>query len=144
MKKTLVAVATAIALLFGTAACGDMSASGEPDYMGVCVDPNTETRLDDDACDDDESEFLTYAVLWYLASNSGHAYPGVGHKVNKSHYVTSLPKGKKAKMGLSSKGGSSVKSYTNKKYGNGGSSGSKKNGGSNWGGSKPGGGVKRK
>lgn len=107
-KIAMLLVIPMIAMSF--AACG----AQQDEYVGVCVDPNTEQRLDDDACDDDESEFLTYAVVWYMLANSSRSYPAVGGHVTKSYFRTTKPKGASIHYGLPKEGGTSVKSYSSK------------------------------
>lgn len=114
MKKLIIALLALVVGLTSLTAC----AQPEPEYAAVCVDPNTEERLPDSACgeaagyDDSGSDFLTYAVLWYMLMDSSRPYPAVGSKVNKSYFTTKLPDGKRYTTGLSSKGGSSVKSWS--------------------------------
>lgn len=132
--KRILATLTVLALpLVGLTACGEP----EPEYAAMCVDPNTEQRLEDDACEDGDDDYLAYAVLWYMAMNSGHSYPAVGHRVDRSYVKTSLPKGARYVTGLSKTGGTSVKSWstTTRKSGTstGGTGGSTKTGGSSWG-----------
>lgn len=120
MKKIALSVAAAV-MATSLVACG---ASSEPEYVGVCVDPNTEQRLDDDACSNGDDDYLAYAVMWYMLANSSHSYPAVGHRVNRSYFKTTLPKGSSYTKGLSSKGGSSVKSWSSKTFGSKSSTGS--------------------
>lgn len=107
--KIIATIATLPLLFAGLTACADTS---EPEYAAVCVDPNTDERLEDDACEDGDDDYLAYAVLWYMALNSGHAYPAVGEEVDDDHFKRKLPKGKKYVLGLPKTGGSSVKSWT--------------------------------
>lgn len=128
MKKIVVAWILALSV-FATSltACGEVSPQ-QDEYVAVCVDPNTEQRLEDDACEQGDSDFLTYAVLWYMLANSNHSYPAVGSHVTKSHFKTSKPKNAHVRTGLPTKGGTSVKTYVDKKYG----STTKKNDGSQY------------
>lgn len=120
-----IAMLAALAMI-GTslAACGPTEP--EPEYVAVCVDPNTEERLPDDYCDSNDDDYLSYALFWYMLASSNHAYPAVGSHVDRSHFRTTLPKGKTYTKGLSSSGGTSVKSWTTKTY-------QKKSSGSGWG-----------
>lgn len=136
MKKIIIGLLALVVGLTSLSAC----AQPEPEYAAVCVDPNTEERLPDSACgeaagyDDSGSDFLTYAVLWYMLMDSSRPYPAVGSKVNKSYFTTKLPSGKTYTTGLSSKGGTSVKSWstTSRKsgttFGSGGSKSTTKSG----------------
>lgn len=144
--KIISIILAAVLGVAGLTACG--SSNDDPDYAAVCVNPRTEERLSDDACDRDDSSFLPYAVFWYMAMNSGRSYPAVGGHVNRSYFRTTAPKS--YTTGLPTKGGSSVKSWGSSKYG--GFGGSKSNsgrssgggtkfGGSSGGGTKFGGGT---
>lgn len=134
IKKIALALVTPL-IAMSFAACGPQ----EEEYVAVCVDPNTEQRLDDDACDSGDSDFLAYAVVWYMLANSTNPYPPVGGSVNKSYYKTSLPKGYTSKphFGLPKTGGTSVKSYSSTTSW--GSKTSKSGWGSSGGSTKPGG-----
>ena len=132
MIKKIATFIVAVSIGFSFAGCG----AQQDDYVAVCVDPNTQQRLDDDACDHNDSDFLTYAAVWYMLSSSSHAYPPVGGYVNRSYYRTTLPKGytRTPHFGLPKAGGTSVKSYSNttswgkpktSSFGGSGSSGSK-------------------
>ncbi len=84
------------------------------DYAAVCVDPETEERVDDDQCDDDSdyngsgSGFFWY----YLAARS--IVPGVGSTVSGGTFRGSTLNGTVQRGGLPSTGGSTVKSSTTK------------------------------
>ena len=52
-----------------------------------------------------------------MLASSNHPYPAVGGHVTKSHFKTSKPKNALIRTGLPTSGGSSVKTYINKKYG---------------------------
>lgn len=119
-RLTAALALTTIALAGGLVACGEP----EPEYAAICVDPESGQRLEDDACEDGDDDYLTYAVLWYMAMNSGHPYPAVGHSVDRRYVTTKLPKGARYTTGLSKTGGTSVKSW---------STTTRKSGGSSWG-----------
>ncbi|HSU01693.1 MAG TPA: hypothetical protein VLK03_04010 [Nocardioides sp.] len=84
------------------------------DYAAVCVDPETEERVDDDQCDDDSdyngsgSGFFWY----YLAARS--IVPGVGSTVSGGTFRGSTLNGTVQRGGLPTTGGSTVKSSTTK------------------------------
>ncbi|CAM3730171.1 hypothetical protein NOZE110980_12755 [Nocardioides zeicaulis] len=84
------------------------------DYAAVCVDPQTQQRVDDDQCDDDSdydgggSGFFWY----YLAARS--VVPGVGSTVSGGTYRGSTLNGTVQRGGLPSTGGSTVRSATTK------------------------------
>jgi hypothetical protein len=89
----------------GTAAFAVLALSGcgedpKPDHQAVCVDQQTQKRIDDDKCDDDHHGhgFIYYPI--------GHAYPPVGSQVSGG--ITKLPKGHYAQVGGISKSGGVV------------------------------------
>lgn len=135
MKKTLVGVILAGLMSMSLVACGEPE-SEQDEYAAVCVDPNTELRLEDDACDTSDDDFLAYAVIWYMLASHNSHIPGVGHKVSKSKVKTTKPKG--AIIKKVSEKGYTYKAPAKKKSSNNGSSNKKKSGGG-FGGSKSGG-----
>lgn len=83
------------------------------DYAAVCVDPQTELRVDDDQCDDDDEYhggggggFFWY----YLAAN--RTVPGLGSPVSGGTWNGSTLNGTVQRGGLPTTGGSTVKSST--------------------------------
>lgn len=99
MKKFLMAI-PALALVL--TACGSTGYDDYDDdyaeqYVPICIDPETDERLPDSACDtgvsDDteasgDNDFLLTALLVYMLASD---YPGVGHKAK--HYHKTKPKG---------------------------------------------------
>ena len=84
------------------------------DYAAVCVDPETEQRVDDDQCDDD-SDYNgagTGFFWYYLAARS--IVPGVGSTVSGGTYRGSTLNGTVQRGGLPTTGGSTVRSSTTK------------------------------
>lgn len=146
IKRIIAAIAVLAIALTGLTACGSKKHQNEdPEYYGVCVDPNTNQRLEDDSCDqgdpartgDEDDDFLMYAVIWYMLASSNSRYPAVGGYVDRSQVYTSIPPGSRTTMGLNKSGGSIVprKTSSNKSK-----SGSKSGGNkSRSGGSKSGG-----
>ncbi|GAA1822666.1 tRNA-dihydrouridine synthase [Planosporangium flavigriseum] len=61
-----------------TGACGSQRAGGD-EYGAVCVDPQTQQRIDDDYCDDDTHYHSGGG--WYFI-RSGRSYPAKGQKVS--------------------------------------------------------------
>lgn len=152
MKKFLLAI-PALALFL--TACGSTGYAEddyddyEDDYVAICVDPETDERLPDSACeggyDEDATNdnFLLGAVIGYvLASN----YPGVGHHVydyrttkpHGAHIVKSTTKGHKVKVnhppksksgGSKSSGGGSKPKSSGGGFKSGGGGGFKSSGG---------------
>lgn len=108
MRKVMVFVMIAMvitALVIATG-CG----VDEEETRGICVDPQTEVRVDDDMCESDEFEYDSAMVIWWM--RSGQSYPRVGQRVNKSHVTTKAPSGSNTKLGLPSKGGTIKKPST--------------------------------
>jgi hypothetical protein len=62
-------------------------APAEADEIGVCINPKTEERIEDDRCSDgsDGWESDDGSVWFWYGINSGHTAPPVGQKVNVSH-----------------------------------------------------------
>ncbi len=109
MKNTIATVALTAMIAAGLAACGE-SSSDEPDYVGMCVHPETEERVDDDACDSDDSDYLTTALWWYMLTSSSRSVPAIGQTYNPDHGTYKVPKGKTyTKGGLPKKGASTPK-----------------------------------
>ena len=84
------------------------------DYAAVCVDPETEERVDDDQCDDDSDYNGTgTGFFWYyLAARS--VVPGVGSTVSGGTFRGSTLNGTVQRGGLPTTGGSTVTSSTTK------------------------------
>lgn len=88
--------------------------SSSADYAAVCVDPETQERVDDDQCDDDSgSNGAGTAFLWYYLAASSR-FPAVGGTVSGGTFNGSSINGTVQRGGLPSTGGSSVKSSTTK------------------------------
>lgn len=96
-------------------------AAEEPDYAAICVDPETNVRVDDDQCDDD-SEYHGGGggFYWfYMATASNHRIPAVGQSYSTSSgtYRLSTLAGhsdsgvKVQRGGLPTSGASSMDSY---------------------------------
>lgn len=121
MRATAAAAAATLALLAGgLQACAPAQAS--PEYAGICVDETGGTRIDDDYCDRDESEFgdVAAAVWFYMLLSSNNRIPGVGERYTASHGVYKLPSGKRAKYGMP-RGGTTTSEVRKKVEGSGGS-----------------------
>lgn len=105
LLPTLVAAMTAA----GLTACGmaDAEDGAEPDQLGVCVDPNTELRVDDDLCgdyDDDGHSSSGFFFLW-MSTGSSHSVPAVGSKVPVAAGSRTLPPGARPAVGAPRAGG---------------------------------------
>jgi hypothetical protein len=94
----------------------------DPDYAAICVDPETQERVDDDQCDDsdrprDYTGVGTGFFWFYMSSTSSARLPAVGQSYNPSagtYQGSSLVNGGRSvqRGGLPSAGSSSVKSFT--------------------------------
>lgn len=80
------------ALAIALSACS--VSPSEADEIGVCVDPKTEQRIDDDKCSDgsDGWESDDGSVWFWYSTSSGYNAPPVGQKVSKSHGYSGAPK----------------------------------------------------
>lgn len=110
-------------------ATGLTGCSSSADYAAVCVDPETQERVDDDLCDDADDDYdddrpIGGGFFWYYLAAS-RSFPSVGSTVSGGTYNASSTSGTVQRGGLSSSGGSSVKSATTKGgFGSGSSRGS--------------------
>lgn len=92
--RALSALAALTLALLTLTGCGKTDA---PTYQGVCVDPRTQVRLDDDACSSDHSSGTSSAVMmWLLLSSRGNTYSStyvapVGSHIDSTSYVRTLP-----------------------------------------------------
>jgi len=104
-------------------AAGLTGCSSSPDYAAICVDPETDERVDDDECDDADDDYSGSSpgsgFFWYYLGASSRV-PAVGSGVSGGSFRTpsssSVQRG-----GLDSSGADSVRSTT--RGGFGGSSG---------------------
>lgn len=88
MKKTVIAVLTASAVLI--TACGS---NQQDEAQAICMDPNTNVRVDDDFCEEDEDDFNGSPWVYFLA---GAAIPAVGAALLPNTYHRTIPNGYKA------------------------------------------------
>ncbi|NYG54848.1 hypothetical protein [Nocardioides perillae] len=114
MRSTNVAIGVTALVAAGLSGC-----SSSPDYAAVCVDPETEERVDDQYCDDDGGTGGVGAgFLWfYLGASSrvpalGGSVRGLGGTYDRSGLRGSVQRG-----GLPTTGGSSVRSTTRGGFG---------------------------
>lgn len=87
--------------------------SSSADYAAVCVDPQTQQRVDDDQCDDDSDYHGGSGFFWYYLGASSRI-PAVGQPASGGTWSGSTLNGSVQRGGLPSTGGSSVKSATTK------------------------------
>ncbi|WP_241153678.1 hypothetical protein [Nocardioides pantholopis] len=98
------------------AASGLTGCASSADYAAVCVDPETQERVEDKECDDD-SEYNGSSVgsgfFWYYLGASSRV-PAVGGLASGGTWRGSGLNGTVQRGGLPTTGGSSVKSTTTK------------------------------
>jgi hypothetical protein len=98
--STAITIGVVAALAASLTGCGEGSGV-KADYAKICRDNSTQKRLPDDDCNNHGG-----AAGWYYfpVRASGTRVPAVGKTATGG--VTSLPAGKSAESGVSSKGGS--------------------------------------
>lgn len=108
MRSTGVSLGVTAIMAAGLSGCAQSA-----DYAAVCVDPQTDQRVDDAQCDDNGSQGngASSAFLWYfLAANA--RVPALGGAVTGGTFNGSGLNGTVQRGGLPAGGGSSVKSTT--------------------------------
>jgi len=82
------------------------------DYAAVCVDPETEQRVDDDQCDDDRDYTgVGTGFFWYYLAASSRV-PAIGAPVRGGTWNGSALTGRVQRGGLPTVGGGTVRSTT--------------------------------
>ena len=77
MRSATVALGVTALMATGLTGC-----ASEPDYAAVCVDPETEQRVDDDQCDDDRDyDGVSSRFFWYYLGASSRV-PAIGAPVS--------------------------------------------------------------
>ncbi len=97
----MVSIGVVAALAASLTGCGEGSGV-DADYAKICRDNATQKRLPDDDCNNHGG-----TAGWYylpVSSNRSTTVPAVGEKVSGG--TSSLPSGKTAKSGISSRGSS--------------------------------------
>ena len=108
-RSDAVALGVTAILAAGLSGCG----SSSPDYAGVCVDQQSQQRIDDSYCDGAPS---TGAHGWYYYPvRSGGTIPRVGDRVSGGTF--DLPSGKSVERGGFSKAGGKVSSVSRGGFG---------------------------
>jgi hypothetical protein len=96
MRKLQGATCSTLGLVSALAVviAGCSVAPSEADEIGVCIDPKTEQRIDDDKCSDGSNgwESDDGSVWFWYSVSSGHSAPPIGQKVNPSHGYRGEPK----------------------------------------------------
>jgi hypothetical protein len=107
MRSTGVAIGITAVMASGLTGCASSA-----DYAAVCVDPETEERVDDDQCDDDSDYSGTGGgFFWYYLAASS-VVPRVGGPVSGGTFDGSSLGGDVRRGGLPSDGGDTVRSST--------------------------------
>jgi hypothetical protein len=88
--------------------------SSSADYAAVCVDPDTQERVDDDQCDDDSDYNGTGSGFFWYYLGASSRIPAVGSTTSGGTFSSSGLSGTVQRGGLPSTGGSTVKSSTTK------------------------------
>ncbi len=88
--------------------------SSSADYAAVCVDPETQERVDDDQCDDDSDYNGSGGGFFWYYLGARSVVPGIGSTVSGGTYRGSTLNGTVQRGGLPSTGGSTVRSSTTK------------------------------
>jgi hypothetical protein len=110
MRSSSVALGITAMMASTLTGCGSESA----DYAAVCVDPETQVRVDDDQCDDDrEYNGVGGGFFWYYLGASSRV-PAVGTAATGGTFRGSTLRGTVQRGGLPSTGGSTVRSTTTK------------------------------
>jgi hypothetical protein len=81
-------VAVTTAFILAVSGCAsEPGGFEETDYTAVCVNQETNTRVDDDQCpQDQQNSSSSNLLLWYFIYRSVSA-PAVGHPVSGGSYV---------------------------------------------------------
>jgi hypothetical protein len=103
-KSAAVVLGVTALLAPSLTACGN---DDEVDQQAICVDRNTQERVDDERCDpDDEANVGVGGIFfWYfLATRGGAFFPAVGQRVSGGTYPP--PAGSYRRGGVPRAGGS--------------------------------------
>lgn len=88
--------------------------SSSADYAAVCVDPETQERVDDDQCDDDSDYNAGGTGFFWYYLGARTLIPAVGQTATGGTFRGSTLNGTVQRGGLPTTGGSTVKSATTK------------------------------
>jgi hypothetical protein len=109
MRSSAVTLGVTAVMASGLTGCATSA-----DYAAVCVNPDTEERVDDSQCDDDKDyDGVSSGFFWYYLAAS-RAVPALGSVVSGGTFNSSNLSGTVQRGGLPKTGGSSVKSATTK------------------------------
>lgn len=83
--------------------------AAEQDGQAICVNPETEERVDDDSCDEDQEDYDgTGSGFFWFYMPAGTSAPAVGSRYNPSTGYYSAPKGQNYTKGGVPKSGGSI------------------------------------
>jgi hypothetical protein len=88
-------VTLGLTALMAASLTGCASEEEQPDYAAICVDPQTQTRTDDDNCTDDEREYHGSGggFFWFYMATRGNAFvPPVGGRYNVASGTYTVPR----------------------------------------------------
>jgi hypothetical protein len=108
MRSTSVALGITAVVASSLTGCASTSA----DYAAVCVNPDTQQRVDDDQCDDDSDyNGVGGGFFWYYLGARA-LVPGIGSTVSGGTFRGSTLNGSVQRGGLPKTGGATVRSST--------------------------------
>lgn len=109
MRSTIGLVSSLAVVLAGCSV-----APSEADEIGVCINPKTEERIEDDRCSDGSEgwESDDGSVWFWYGANSGHSAPPVGQRVSSTHGYVGTPKSSSYSRGGVPKTGSVISKST--------------------------------
>lgn len=82
-----------IALIAGSAIVLTACGSNDQDAQAICMNPQTQERVDDDFCEDDEMDYAGYPWVFFLPNTH---IPSTGTRLAPGSYHNSPPKGYRA------------------------------------------------
>lgn len=127
LKPGTLGLVTALALVLS--GCG--VAPSDADEIGVCIDPRTDQRIDDDKCSDGSEgwESDDGSVWFWYSTSSGHNAPPVGQKITRGNGYVGAPKSSAYARGGVPTSGSTISKSTIARGGFGSGSAGKSSGG---------------
>jgi hypothetical protein len=98
LTRTATLITAGLLTIGALTACG-----GDDDYQGICIDPATQQRVNDEYCTTDRHDGHHYGWGYYPV---GSRVPAVGHKA--AGYKTTVPSGRSYVRGGAPKTGGPV------------------------------------
>ena len=83
------------------------SAGDQPDYAAICVDPQTQTRTNDENCKDNrEYHGSGSGFFWFYMATRGYAHvPAIGGRYDAGQGTYTTPQGTVRRGGVNKQGG---------------------------------------